>query len=689
MAERQTIPQGQFPATVARLHDLDEHIAPLPKGHVLGAYEIQGMLGVGGFGITYRAQDRKLNYTVALKEYLPAEFALRTQGVLVEARSPVLRDVFAWGKSRFLEEARTLARFKHPNIVRVLSFFEANNTAYFAMDFEQGQNLNRLLHARGSLEEDELNELLQPLCDGLEALHAKGFIHRDVKPGNIYVRTGGEPVLLDFGAALRPEEPLAEVGRTLLTPGYAPPEQYDRKAVLGPWTDIYGLAAVAYRALSGMKPVESVVRKAALGQGQQDPMPSAVEQGKERYGALLLEAVDAGLTVDKEARPQSVRAWREMFHAGARFKPRKRKIHLGRVPPGAVGGGLERFKRVLLAVADAEHARVDSVLLQTLLSLQVRHATHGAEAITQMQQGRTDAILCDSRLADMDAADFLQGSARKLLWNRPPVILLHQETADREMLVRGIALGAQAFVQRPYAVEDMEGAFKRISRMSRAYSVEEAMLAEAATCVAQGRYGRAMRLQQDVLSIEEESHELGEPGYVATSWQGMRELAGGEYVAAMESLARATGMLALLVEAQGNLAEVQRKTGDMEGYADSAKNAATCATRFERMLERRLRLVELLLQTPRAGNPLNELGVRLRREGDHAGALGAFLQAVHLSPREAAIYYNLARVQAHLRRKAAARANLETALRLAPDFEPAAKLLQHLESEAGKEAETS
>ena len=667
------------PESSSRLHDLDVGIVPLPKGHVLGSYKIRGLLGIGGFGITYRALDLNLNSMVALKEYLPVEFAVRKKGLMVEARSPMLRDAFAWGKGCFLNEARTLAQFKHPNIVRVLSFFEANNSAYFAMDFEKGQNLKRILQSRESLEEEQIYEVLLPLMEGLELLHAKGFIHRDVKPGNIYVREDGTPVLLDFGAAMRPEDTLSELGRTLLTPGYAPPEQYDGKATLGPWTDIYGLAAVTYRAVSGVKPVESILRKAALLLNKPDPLPRAAIAGQGRYSRELLQAIDLGLRVDAGQRPQSVNAWRALFYSET-TAPQKDAApsNLAQEMRLFTGASYSAFNKALLAGKDPEHIRVDSVLLQTLLSLRVTCLARGVDAIAAMQRQSFDIIFCDSALADMPLMDFLGESSRKLLWNRPPVIVLHEKHADAQLLAEGILLGAAAFIQRPYVEEDLQRALRQLAQLQQTYAVEESLLTEASRLIAQGRLARAMQFYADVLSIEEEAHSLGEPDFTALSWRGMRHIASGEYVPALECFHKAAAMLRLLAEAQSSLADAHRKMGNMELYLEAATLAAKQAERHIRMLERRMAFAALMRQDDNAKSTLNDLGVELRRKNDYRGALNAFTQALHLAPRSAGIYYNLARTQAHLRKFKAARASLENALRLQPHFPQAVELYNRL-----------
>jgi serine/threonine protein kinase len=219
---------------------------------------------------------------------------------------------FIWGLERFVEEARTLARFDHPNIVRVLSVFEMNNTAYMVMRYEHGRSLQQMLAKRATLEESQLIETFFPILEGLERVHAVGFIHRDVKPANVFVREDGTPVLLDFGSA---RQSLGEATRTLTTlvsPGYAPFEQYfsnsDRQ---GPWTDIYGLGATLYRAVTGVAPMNAVDRSEGIIKHDTDPLIPAAEVAAGRYSPQLLDAIDWALSFGEDSRPQNIDQWRQ------------------------------------------------------------------------------------------------------------------------------------------------------------------------------------------------------------------------------------------------------------------------------------------------------------------------------------------------------------------------------------------
>jgi serine/threonine protein kinase len=278
----------------------------LATGARVETYEIAGILGVGGFGITYKGYDHSLHCDVAIKEYLPHGLALRTQdGSTVIPRSDDDKKYYQYGLERFLDEARILAKFKERSIVRVSRFLEANGTGYLVMDYEDGVSLAERIKQAGTLGEKEIRALLVPVLHGLRAVHEKGIMHRDIKPSNIFLRQDGSPVLLDFGAA---RQALGEQTRTLtgiVTPGYGPFEQYGALGRQGPWTDLYALGATLYHCLAGQAPPESPDRISALQDGAADPLKAAVEIGAGRYSRELLEIVDWMLAPTAKDRPQS------------------------------------------------------------------------------------------------------------------------------------------------------------------------------------------------------------------------------------------------------------------------------------------------------------------------------------------------------------------------------------------------
>jgi len=281
----------------------------LPRGFALHEYRVESVLGAGGFGLTYLATDSNLNLKVALKEYLPSDFASRSEDSTVQPKPGEAAESFQWGLQRFMDEARTLASFRHPNIVRVMRFFEANHTGYMVMEFVEGMALPDWIGSRRPLAQPAFVSLVTPLLEGLEVIHKAGYLHRDIKPANIFMRADGSPVLIDFGSARQTTG--AQELTAVVSPGYAPLEQYHAHGKQGPWTDLYAFGGVMYWMLTGNKPVEAAARV------REDIMAPAAKLGAGRgYSGEFLAVVDWALKPNENERPQSVAEFKRRLMGG-------------------------------------------------------------------------------------------------------------------------------------------------------------------------------------------------------------------------------------------------------------------------------------------------------------------------------------------------------------------------------------
>ncbi len=296
-----------------------QHRLALPKGTRIRDFEFHRVLGHGGFGITYLGWNITLDIPVAIKEYFPSDLATRERNLSVVPQTTQAAPDFKWGLERFLDEARTLARFQHPGIVRIHHFFEAHRTAYITMEYVEGESLSAYLKRKGTLSENELKGILNPLLGALEVVHRADFLHRDIKPANIVLREkDGSPVLLDFGAARQAMGARSRSVTSIVTPGYAPIEQYSTRAAQGEWTDIYALGGVCYRALTGESPFDATDRM------RNDPLVPVAQRCAGKASQGFLAAIDAALGVDAHDRPQSIAEWREVLRgAGQEAAPSK------------------------------------------------------------------------------------------------------------------------------------------------------------------------------------------------------------------------------------------------------------------------------------------------------------------------------------------------------------------------------
>lgn len=283
----------------------------LAKGDFVTWYRIERVLGQGGFGITYLATDTNLDHLVALKEYLPSSLVRRTPEKTISPITARSRVEYEQGLESFLREARTLVKFTHPNIVRVMSVFEANSSAYLVMEYERGVEFRDYVKQRRAINEIELIDLFLGIIDGLDQVHQTGYLHRDIKPVNLIIRDNGSPVLLDFGSSRRVDGDGENT--SFVSAGYTALEQYRAGAGLevGPWTDIYALGGTLYYAITGESPVNPVSRLAAHVRGAADPLRSATDAGAGRYSERFLQAIDWALSFQTGDRPATLAEWRE------------------------------------------------------------------------------------------------------------------------------------------------------------------------------------------------------------------------------------------------------------------------------------------------------------------------------------------------------------------------------------------
>jgi len=287
------------------MENLDQHLA---VGSRVDRYRIEKVLGIGGFGVTYLATDTQLDFPVAIKEFMPDDCAIRSQFNSQILAKTNRQEDYQYGLDRFLDEAKTLAKFQHPNIVRVTNFVEANNTAYMVMEYYQGEALDdylKRINFKGQMPESEILAIAKPILAGLEQVHAQGLLHRDIKPGNMYLRQNGEAMLIDFGAARYALGGQSKSISAIISLGYAPPEQYSSRGKQGPFSDLYALGSTLYQLIAGKAPVESTLRREAVQEEEPDPLVPAQQLGQGKYSVELLAAIDWCLQLTTKHRPQS------------------------------------------------------------------------------------------------------------------------------------------------------------------------------------------------------------------------------------------------------------------------------------------------------------------------------------------------------------------------------------------------
>jgi serine/threonine protein kinase len=313
--------------------------APLPEGLEIAGYRIVKKIASGGFSIVYLAYDAE-GSAVAIKEYLPSALALRQPGELAPSIARPNLPLFRIGLKCFFEEGRALARIIHPNVVRILNFFRANETVYMVMAYESGHSLQEHIArtaGKGSRAgEAFIRRVFDGVCRGLRETHANKLLHLDLKPANIYLRTDGSPILLDFGAARQAIKDDAPMLAPMYTPGFAPPDLYARGLPLGPWSDIYSLGASMFACMAGAPPQAADARRT------DDRLVAQFEALAASYSTELVTMVRACLALDPMARPQSVFAVQKVLQT-APVRPLAAAPQEAAAPAGGLRGLIGRI----------------------------------------------------------------------------------------------------------------------------------------------------------------------------------------------------------------------------------------------------------------------------------------------------------------------------------------------------------
>jgi serine/threonine protein kinase len=274
----------------------------LQSGTIIDKYMIERELAHGGFSSVYLARQTEDQVQVAIKEYLPRKLAHRTWNNVVIANSQETKTLFLRGRALFFEEAKVLAKLKHPNIVNVISFFQANDTVYMVMTYDYGITLDKIIKTKClDISEQFMVTVFNALLTGIGVIHSQQMVHLDIKPSNVLIRSDNDPLLLDFGAIQQFPNSLKSHRSKVLTKGFSPIEQYSATGQLGPWSDIYAVGASMRSCLEGKMPMPSPHRES------NDTMPSAMKSFKRKLPEYLLKAIDWAMEIEPEKRPQSVK----------------------------------------------------------------------------------------------------------------------------------------------------------------------------------------------------------------------------------------------------------------------------------------------------------------------------------------------------------------------------------------------
>jgi serine/threonine protein kinase len=376
---------------------------PLPEGAPLRGWRVSGVLGQGGFGIVYRADDGAGGPAVAIKEYLPAQLAVRREDGSLGAVAPAGAETYAAGLRAFVEEARLLARVRHPALVEVLDAWEEQGTAYLAMPLYEGPTLERVIacHPDG-LDEPALRAIAEPLLGALAALHATGTIHRDVAPDNVILRPDAGAVLLDLGAARREIGDRVRATTVMLKAGYAPIEQYahDPDCPVGPWSDVYALGAMLHHAACGEAPPPSPMRV------MRDTRVALAQRCPDRIGPQFGAAIDAAMALRPEDRPATAAALRERLGLAVDLLEAARAA----VEDATVHDGTDRRRGGRRAVDRSRARRIVGLSIATVAMLAVLAVSVGMWLVAEPPSAPSD-LPVDERAATFVPPDPSGGPA--------------------------------------------------------------------------------------------------------------------------------------------------------------------------------------------------------------------------------------------------------------------------------------
>jgi hypothetical protein len=562
----------------------------LPAGTSLRGYELKSILGQGAFGITYRARDLNLGRDVAIKEYLPTALALREGRTTVLPRSPDHAEQFAWGRERFLEEARTLARLdRTPAIVRVHDFLEDNGTAYMVMALIEGETLAKRLQREVRLTAEAVERILFPLLDGLEEVHGIGFLHRDIKPANIMVDRAGRATLIDFGASRAAMTERSTTMTAIFSPGYAAAEQFT-SSKLGPWTDIYGLAATMCHAITGAIPPSAIDR---ILKDTYVPLSDLAPEG---FAPELLAGIDAGLAIRSEERPHNIAQWRHALRSGERPVQSIETTQIERRPRRGRRGGIALRGPSLWGAAAAAGLLLIGTgwLVYRTQGPPTAETTALALSTEQLEQ-----VLAERRKADALAADKrrLEDEARQKA---------EAEAETKRQAEEDLQRAREA---RQKAEEELERLKARIAAQSAAVAPQRDQQAADEQQAREAEAQRQAEAQTAALrTAEEEAQRKAEADAeakrradeVLTAAEAERRRADQEARAKVEAEQQALQKAS--EEAQRRAADAERQKAEAEAKTKADAEAAERALKLEPADRQRLQVALTSLGFDTRGN---------------------------------------------------------------------------------------